>query len=38
MGSSIEKSGDPMIKTSTTKFVEEVFIEVMKTNKVAKLF
>ncbi len=38
MGSLIKRSGDPMIETSTPKFVEEVFVEVMKANKVAKLF
>jgi hypothetical protein len=38
MGSFIEGFGDPSTHTSTPKFVEEVAIEVMKTDKVVELF
>jgi hypothetical protein len=38
LGSSIEGYGDPTIQTSTPKSIEEVDVEVMKLDKVAKLF
>jgi len=38
LGSFVEGSRDPMIQTSIPKFVEEVVIEVMNTNKVDELF
>jgi hypothetical protein len=38
MGSFVKGSGDPSTHTSTPKFVEEVAIEVMKTDKVVELF
>jgi hypothetical protein len=38
LGSFVEGSGDPTIQTSIPKFVEEVVVEVMNTNKVDELF
>jgi hypothetical protein len=38
LGSYAEGSGDPTTQTSTPKSMEEVVIEVMKTNKIAELF
>ncbi len=38
LGSFVEGSRNPMTQTCTPKFVEEVVIEVMKANKVVKLF
>jgi hypothetical protein len=38
MGSFVEGSKTTMTQTNTPKFVEEVAIEVMQTQKVAKLF
>ncbi len=38
LGSCIEGSGDPTTQASTPNFVEEVDAEVMKVDRVAKLF
>ncbi len=38
LGSFIERFGDFMTQTSTPKSMEEVAIEVMKTNKSSRLF